>query len=317
MKVVSDLSEAALNGPCVLSIGNFDGLHLGHQAILRKVVDRARRLGVRSAVLTFAPHPVRVLAPDVAPTLISTLPQKIRLLEGAGIDLLFIAKFDMNFAAMSPDEFVQRYLVEGLRAKAVCVGSNFTFGNRQAGTIETLKKWRHEFDLIDVPSVFVRETVVSSTVVRKLVGDGKVSRACRLLGRWFELEGPIVSGAGRGRKVTVPTLNLQPENELIPDQGVYITRAAMDGGEFFDSLTNIGTRPTFGGGEQTVETFVLRAPVPPETATSRLQFIRRLRDERQFDTPQQLREQIARDVNTANKFFRRMQAVTDARIHSN
>src|SRR6185295_17992485 len=156
MKVVSDLSDAALNEPSVISIGNFDGLHLGHQAILRKVVERARRLRVRPAVLTFAPHPVRVLAPDVAPKLISTLPQKIRLLEEAGIELLFIAKFDMSFAALTPEAFVRSYLVDGLRAKALCVGSNFTFGHRQAGTIETLKRWRDEFEVMEIPAVSTR-----------------------------------------------------------------------------------------------------------------------------------------------------------------
>jgi riboflavin kinase/FMN adenylyltransferase len=317
MKVVSDLSDAALKQPCVLSIGNFDGLHLGHQAILKKVVDRARSLRIRPAVLTFAPHPVRVLAPDVAPRLISTLPQKMRLLEGAGIELLFIARFDMAFAALSPDAFVQQYLVEGLRAKALCVGSNFTFGHRQAGTMATLREWRDEFELLEVSSVFTRSTLVSSTGIRKLIADGKVSRACRLLGRWFEIEGRIVSGEGRGRNVTVPTLNLEPENELLPRQGVYITRVAMNSGSVVDSLTNVGTRPTFGAGAQTIETFVLHNPVPDNVTNARLQFLHRIRDEKQFDSPALLREQIGRDVRTATKFFRRLQAGSNARIHSN
>jgi riboflavin kinase/FMN adenylyltransferase len=332
MKVVSDLSDAALNEPSVLSIGNFDGLHLGHQAILRKVVERARRLQVRPAVLTFSPHPVRVLAPDVAPKLISTLPQKIRLLEGAGIELLFIAKFDMPFAAVTPEDFIRNYLVDGLRAKALCVGSNFTFGHRQAGTIETLKQWRHEFEVIEVASVSTRRVVVSSTQIRRRIQEGKVSQACRLLGRWFEIEGRIVAGAGRGRNVTVPTLNLEPENELVPCQGVYITRTEMDHGPWVDSITNVGTRPTFGGGFQTIETFVLKASVPGEPSTARLQFIRRVRDERQFDSPELLREQIGRDVQAATKFFRRLhlrderseckpgtaqQSNNDARIHTN
>lgn len=317
MKVVSDLSDAALNEPSVISIGNFDGLHLGHQSILRKVVERARGLRVRPAVLTFAPHPVRVLAPDVAPRLISTLPQKIRLLESAGIELLFIAKFDMSFAARTPEAFIQSYVVDGLRAKALCVGSNFTFGHRQAGTIETLKQWHHEFEVIEVPSVSTRGIVVSSTQIRQRIQEGKVSQACRLLGRWFELEGRIVPGAGRGRSVTVPTLNLAPENELVPHQGVYITRTEMDRGPWTDSITNVGTRPTFGGGAQTIETFVLQGSVPSETATSRLQFLRRLRDERQFDSPELLREQIGRDVQSALKFFRRLRLTNDATIHTN
>ena len=306
MKVVSDLSDEALHEASVISIGNFDGLHLGHQAILRQVVERARRLRVVPAVLTFEPHPIRVLAPDAAPRLISTLPQKICLLEEAGIELLFIARFDMAFAAVTPGDFIRKYLVGGLHAKALCVGSNFTFGHRQAGTIETLKQWRHEFEVIEVPSVSTRGCIVSSTQIRQRIQDGRVSQACRLLGRWFEIEGRIVAGAGRGRIATVPTLNLEPDNELLPNQGVYITRTGMDGGPWVDSITNIGTRPTFGGGAQTIETFVLQGSVPGQTATSRLQFLRRLRDERQFDSPPLLREQIGRDVQAAMKFFRRL-----------
>jgi riboflavin kinase/FMN adenylyltransferase len=317
MKVVSDLSDAALNESCVLSIGNFDGLHLGHQSILRRVVERARQLRVRPAVLTFAPHPVSVLAPNVAPKLISTLPQKVRLLESTGIELLFVARFDMAFAALTPDTFIEKYLVNGLRAKALCVGANFTFGHKQGGSIATLKKHHHNFELMEAPAVAVRGTVVSSTAIRQRVQDGNVSQACRLLGRWFELEGRIVSGAGRGRNVTVPTLNLEAENELIPKQGVYVTRTEIEAGNYVDSITNIGTRPTFGGGAQTIETFVLRGQVPSDVATSRLQFIRRVRDERQFDSPELLKEQIGRDVKSATTFFRRLQASSDARIHSN
>jgi riboflavin kinase/FMN adenylyltransferase len=317
MKVVSGLPDAAASGPSVLSIGNFDGLHLGHWAILRAVVERARELRTRPAVLTFDPHPVRMLAPDHAPKLISTLPQKLRLIESAGIELVLVVKFDLDFAALSPDSFIQQYLVDGLKAKALCVGGNFTFGHRQAGTIETLRRWRHEFELIEIPPVITRGTIVSSTHVRRYVQEGSVSRACRLLGRWFEIEGRIVGGAGRGRSVTVPTLNLEQENELVPRQGVYITRMAMDSGDFVDSITNIGVRPTFEENSQTIETFVLHARVPAETKRARLQFLRRLRDERRFDSPELLREQIGRDVEAAKRFFRMLQATANGRIHSN
>ena len=317
MKVVSGLSDAAANGPCVLTIGNFDGLHLGHQAILKAVVDRARELRIVPAVLTFDPHPVRILAPAHAPRLISTLEQKLRLIEGTGIELAFIVKFDKEFAALSPEAFIRQYLVEGLRAKALCVGKNFTFGRRQTGTLETLRQWRHEFDVVEVPPVVARGSAVSSTLVRRRVQEGRVSGACRLLGRWFEIEGAIVSGAGRGRAVTVPTLNLEPDNELVPRLGVYITRAALDGGGFVDSVTNIGVRPTFGGDSQAIETFVLHTPVPASISRARLQFLRRIRDERRFDSPELLREQIGRDVRTATRFFRMLQIPGNAPIHSN
>jgi len=321
MKVLSDLSDAATGVPCVLTIGNFDGLHLGHQAILGTVVKRARELRMRPAVLTFDPHPMRVLAPGQAPKLISTLPQKLELLSKLGIELVFTAKFDADFAALSPEAFIRKYLIDGLRTKVLCVGGNFTFGHRQAGTIQTLHQWRDEFELLEVPPVTTRGVIVSSTHVRRRVQEGRVSGACRLLGRWFEIEGRIVPGAGRGRNVTVPTLNLEPDNELIPRQGVYITRTSMnsgvDSGDFVDSITNIGTRPTFEGNSQTIETFVLHATVPAGTRTARIRFLKRVRDERRFDSPELLREQIGRDVQVAAKFFRRLQAGTHARIHSN
>ena len=317
MKLVSHLSDAAPHSPCVLAIGNFDGLHLGHQRILRTVAERARKLRICPAVLTFDPHPMRVLAPSQAPKLISTLEQKMRLIESMGIELVLITRFDHEFAALTPEAFIQKYLVEGLRTRLLCVGSNFIFGHRQTGTLETLQRWRHEFELEEILPVTSRGVVVSSTHVRQRINEGRVSRACRMLGRWFEIEGAIAAGEGRGRNVTVPTLNLEPDNELIPSAGVYITRTAMDSGAFVDSITNIGTRPTFNGTSQTIETFVLNAPVPPAVTRMRLQFLKRVRDERRFDSPELLRAQIGRDVEAAKRFFGMLQAGADATIHSN
>src|SRR5262252_8298310 len=246
MKVVTSLSDADVSQqPSVVSIGNFDGLHLGHREILETVVRRARTLGLQSVAMTFSPHPIRFLAPDRAPRMISTLDQKIALIESTGIDVLFIANFDRPFSRLSPEEFIQHYLIEGLRAHSVCVGGNFNFGFQQRGTIETLRQFNSNFEIIEVPPVRVRGAVVSSTLARRLVSAGNVSRAGRLLGRWVEIQGKIVSGAGRGRTMKIPTLNLEPENELIPNGGVYITRIALKGGSFRDAVTNIGTRPTF------------------------------------------------------------------------
>jgi riboflavin kinase/FMN adenylyltransferase len=287
-----------------VSIGNFDGLHLGHRRILETVVRRARTLGLQSVAMTFSPHPIRFLAPDRAPRMISTLDQKIELIESTGIDVLYIANFDRPFSRLSPEEFVQHYLIEGLRAHSVCVGGNFNFGYQQRGTIDTLRQFNSNFEIIEVPPVRVRGAVVSSTHTRRLVSAGNVSRACRLLGRWVEIQGKIVTGAGRGRTMKIPTLNLEPENELIPNGGVYITRIAIDGGSFRDAVTNIGTRPTFNETSQTVETFVLNVPVPDEVSEARLAFLYRLRDEKKFDSPEELRAQIAVDVRRAQQFFR-------------
>src|SRR5262245_42299781 len=214
MKVVTSLAEADVSHPSVVSIGNFDGLHLGHREILKSVVTRARELGLRSVVMTFSPHPIRFLAPDRAPRLISTLDQKIKLIAECGIDVLFIVRFDEAFARLLPEEFIQRYLIDGLRVRSVCVGGNFNFGYQQRGKILTLRQFTSNFEIIEVPPVRVRGVIVSSSFIRRLIADGNVSRACRMLGRWFEIEGRIVPGAQRGRTMQVPTLNLQTENEL-------------------------------------------------------------------------------------------------------
>lgn len=304
MKVVSSLSDVNLNQPSVVSIGNFDGLHLGHQAAIRNVIEKARDLKVRPAAMTFAPHPVRFLAPARPLRLISTLPQKLRLMESAGIELVFLATFDHAFSQLPPEKFIQQYLVGALRARAVCVGTNFNFGYRGAGTAETLLRWTDKFEVIIVPPVSVRGTRVSSSHIRELVAAGKVSKACRMMERWFEIEGRIVSGAGRGRSVTVPTLNLLPENELIPEMGVYVSRMSIDRGSFLDSITNVGVRPTFGENELTIETFVLNGAIPPQAISARLQFIKRLRSERCFESAEALRAQIDLDIQRARRFFR-------------
>src|SRR6266446_1970322 len=230
MKVATSLGDADVSHPSVVSIGNFDGLHLGHKEILRTVAKRSRELGLRPVAMTFSPHPIRVLAPHRPLCLISTADQKIRLIENAGIDLLFIAHFDTAFSRLSPEDFVEKYLIQRLKARSVCVGGNFNFGYRGSGTIETLRRFHQQFDIIEVPPVRVRGMLASSSAVRQLVADGAVSRACRLLGRWIEIEGKLVSGAGRGRTTQVPTVNLQSDNELIPEIGVYVSRISLDGG---------------------------------------------------------------------------------------
>jgi len=303
VKVISSLSDAALPESSVVSIGNFDGLHLGHRQILRTVTEQARQRGIASAAMTFDPHPVRFLAPNRAPKLISTIEQKKRLIESVGIDVLFLVHFDEAFSRLSPTDFIQQYLIKGLKARVVCVGNNFNFGYRQEGTPQTLRQFR-DFEVVEVPPVIVRSSLASSSRVRNLIATGLVSNACRLLGRWVELEGNLVGGAGRGRSVTVPTLNLNSSNELLPGTGVYVTRISLDGRAFMNSVTNIGVRPTFGENELTVETFVMDDSVPEDASSARVDFLYRLRDEMKFDSPESLRKQISTDVRRARQFFR-------------
>ena len=304
MNVATSLADADGLHSSVVSIGNFDGLHLGHRRILKTVIERAQVLGVQSVAMTFWPHPIHFLAPGRAPRLISTLDQKIELMRSTGIDLLFIAQFDQAFSRLSPEHFVREYLVDGLKARSVCVGANFNFGYRQRGTVETLRGFQSHFDVIEVPPVRVRGTVVSSSRIRELTATGEVSAACRLLGRWIEIEGKIVSGAGRGRTMQVPTLNLQAENELIPQVGVYVTRVSLDGSAFMNAVTNVGFRPTFNEEGLTIETFVLDSVVPENATKARVAFLYRLRDEKKFGSPDELRKQIGVDVNRTQRFFR-------------
>ncbi len=269
--------------------------------------------------MTFSPHPIRFLAPYKAPLLISTLHQKIRLIESTGIDLLFVMNYDETFSRLSPDAFIDQYLIRGLGARSVCVGSNFNFGYRGSGSVQTLRDLGGAIEVIEVPPVKVRGGIVSSTRVREFIAAGNISRVCRLLGRWPELEGPIVSGAGRGRTVTVPTLNLRADNELLPANGVYITKISLDGGPFLNSVTNVGIRPTFiesTSESTTVETFVLNDPVPESVVSARVRFIKRLRDEQRFESPEALRRQIATDIARTQRFLRRMSSFGHARIRS-
>ena len=201
----------------------------------------------------------------------------------------------------------REYLIDGLKARAVCVGGNFNFGYRQRGTLQTLRQFESDFEVIEVPPVRVRGTIVSSSRIRELTAAGEVSAAGRLLGRWIQIEGEIVSGAGRGRTMQAPTLNLAPQNELIPKVGVYVTRISLDHGPFMDAVTNIGFRPTFGENDLTIETFVLDRPVPEGAGSAQLKFMYRLRDEKKFASPDELRAQIGHDVGRAQKFFRLLQ----------
>jgi riboflavin kinase/FMN adenylyltransferase len=237
-------------------------------------------------------------------------------MEEYGIDLLFAIPFELEFAALRPDEFVRRYLVEALKVRSLCVGANFNFGHRQCGTVETLRQWAREFELVEVAPVLFRDLPASSTRVREFILNGQVSRAARFLGRWFEIEGRIVSGAGRGRKVTVPTLNLSPANELLPKNGVYVSRISLGGGGFLEAVTNIGVRPTFDESGLTIETFVLRSRGEFDSPDASLQFLHRIRNEKRFDSPQDLAAQIQRDVHTASRFFQLMERSGHARAHT-
>ena len=290
----------------VLAIGNFDGIHLGHQAILKDAADRAARTGAVAAALTFEPAPRKVLRPETAPKRLSTNDQRLEWFRVVGVEAAVVMPFTLDLSKLSPQEFVERVLVAQLLVRTVLVGDNFRFGHKQAGDVHMLRELGkpNGFAVVTIPSVHAHGEVVSSTIIRREITDGDVSQAGRLLGRPFVLTGEIVGGTGTGRKFTFPTLNLRPEQELLPAIGVYITRTVLEGEKNSRrSVTNIGMRPTFNGSALTVETHLLDFSGELSANTMELRFWKRLRSERKFSGPEELRAQIAKDIKSARRFF--------------
>jgi phosphoribosyl 1,2-cyclic phosphate phosphodiesterase len=300
----------------VLTIGNFDGIHLGHQRILKFALARARECGAVATALTFEPPPLKVLRPEAAPPRISTNQQRMEWFGLVGMEAAVVLPFTMELSRLSPEDFVEQILVNDLQARAVVVGDNFRFGHRQAGHVKVLRElgMRYGFDVVIHPPVALEGEIASSTLIRKEIAEGDVTHAARLLGRPFVLTGEVVSGTGTGRKFTFPTMNLKPDQELLPGRGVYITRTLLEGEtSSHRSVTNIGMRPTFNGSALSVETHLLDYSGNFTAKRIEVRFWKRLRDEKKFNGPEELRAQIARDIETANKFFTRLRRFRSAR----
>jgi len=309
--VFRSLKEAVGNfGPCALTIGNFDGVHLGHRTLLRQTRQLAHNNGWTSGVLTFDPHPAVIVAPERAPQMICSLQDRLRLLEQAGAERILVLPFTREVSLMEPEEFIETVLVSGLDVRAVVVGQNFHFGRRQAGTPSVLAECgtKYGFDCHFLAPIVYRGEVVSSTAIRGHLSKGNIGQANRLLGRCFSITGEIVSGHGIGSKQTVPTLNLRPGDEIVPAWGVYISETEdLSNGRRWPSITNIGNRPTFGGDELTIETFLLAGldGMAPEYISVSLR--RWVRGERAFSDAPSLRAQILRDVERAKTYWRRVE----------
>ena len=308
--------ETAKGGSTV-AIGNFDGIHLGHQTILRAAVTRGHELRAVPTVLTFDPPPQKVLRPESAPPRISTIEQRVACFDFLGLAAAVVLPFTHDLAKLSPQEFVEQILVRDLRVRAVFVGENFRFGHKQSGDAAVLQKLGAErgFDVAVIPHVRHRGEVVSSTVIRREIAAGDVAHAARLLGRAFVLTGKVVPGTGTGRRFTFPTLNLAAEQELLPARGVYVTRTLIAGeSRTRRSVTNIGVRPTFNGSSVTVETHVLENIGEDAPERIEVHFWNRLREEKKFSGPDELRTQIARDIDTANRFFDLLRSIRSSRV---
>jgi riboflavin kinase / FMN adenylyltransferase len=292
----------------VLALGNFDGLHRGHIKIIERVRRVAAERGGTALVLTFDPHPPRVVRPDKAPPLLMTLDQKLDALERAGIQGVAVVTFTHQLSRWEPETFVKKVLVDWLHVAEVWVGADFLFGRDRTGNFTLLRALgaRAGFRAEKIDPVRYKEFVVSSTRIRRLVAEGRVDEASALLGHHFYLDGAVVRGAGRGRELGIPTANLATENELIPPHGVYATTASV-GGVVYPSVTNIGLRPTFEtSARATIETHILGLNTDLYGQRVRLGFVQRLRDERRFADVDALKAQIEADVRRAGRLFDRL-----------
>lgn len=308
MKIYHSLQEASgVVGPAIVSVGNFDGVHRAHQQVLKQLLQRARALKAVAVAVTFDPHPVRILRPDVAPKLITPLDRKLQLLKAAGLDATVVIPFTRDFSVIGPEAFARQVLCDSLSAIEVHEGANFHFGHKAEGNVQQLAEFGRQmgFEVKIYPEIKIAGEVVSSSNIRELVRSAKIQRTRHLLGRAFSIKANPGRGRGYGHKYTVPTINLARYEELVPADGVYITRTRVST-ETFDSVTNIGNRPTFGADSFAIESHLLNFhPIALDGDTEvELCFLKRLRGEIKFPSVEALRAQIAKDVHRARRYFR-------------
>jgi len=307
----SEAEWAALFGepsePTIVTVGNFDGVHLGHQRILATIHELARQADRKSVVLTFFPHPARVLRPSEAPPLLMTLDQRLDAIRQLGIDAALVLPFDMQLAAVAPENFARRFLVDTLHARTVLVGGDFRFGHQQTGDVRMLAQLgqRWNFDVKTLPPVIKDGIVVSSTAIRGALREGRVEDARNLLGRPYTLAGEIRTGTGQGRKLIVPTLNLSTQQEMLPKNGVYATEVTV-AGKTYRAATNVGFRPTFDGAHTTIESHLFDFDENLTSGKMEVHFWARLRDEQKFSGPDALRSQVLKDIDEARRYFAAM-----------
>jgi riboflavin kinase/FMN adenylyltransferase len=292
----------------VLALGNFDGVHRGHRKILDRVHRVASEHGATPVVMTFDPHPPRIVRPDKAPPLLMTKAQKLEALADAGLHGVAIVRFTPELSRWDPEMFVRTVLVEWLHVSEVWVGANFLFGHDRAGNFSMLRTLgaRYGFKAEKIDPVRYKDFVVSSTRIRRLVGEGRVDEAGALLGHQYYIDGTVMHGDHRGRTIGFPTANLCPENELLPPHGVYATTTRI-AGIVHASVTNVGTRPTVDdSGRTVVETHIFNTDRDLYGASIRVGFVQRLRDERAFESLELLTAQIAADCRRARMLFDRL-----------
>jgi riboflavin kinase/FMN adenylyltransferase len=307
MKIFHGTESASILRPTVLTLGVFDGLHLGHQRIMERVVERARAARAAATAITFDPHPRAVLHPASAPPLLQTLDQRLANLEVLGIDQAIVIRFDPEFSRQSAEKFIIEVIHDRLHATEVYLGKGFAFGRDRGGNIELLRRMSAELGFLadEVEEVQIRGHRVSSSAIRRLLSEGRVNLARRMLGRPYGVEGVVVRGDRRGHTIGFPTANLQPHNRVIPKFGVYATATLIDG-TWRRSITNIGVRPTFeAASASSIESYIFDFDGDLYGDVLRVRFLHRIRDEKKFSSVDELRAQIERDTRRALNYFSR------------
>ena len=316
MRVTRGIPAAAVH-PTALTIGNFDGVHLGHQAMLAELTRAAARLGAPACVLTFEPHPREFFAPDKAPTRLTSLREKLELLAGSGVDRVHVCRFNYGFAQTAAEEFIERIIARGLAACWVLVGDDFRFGARRAGDFVMLKQAapRSGFEVAALASVTLDGERVSSTAVRKALAGGDLGRAERLLGRAYSISGRVTRGDGLGRKLGFPTANVQMKHNRPPLTGIFAVRLHGAAREPLRGVASLGVRPTVKqGGAPVLEVHVLDFDGDLYRRHVRVEFLHKFRDEEKYADLATLTRQIARDAENARVFFDRQVAKTPRRV---
>jgi riboflavin kinase/FMN adenylyltransferase len=288
----------------VVTLGNFDGIHLGHQALIGGTVAEAKRLGIPSVVLTFEPHPLKVLAPDRAPKMLLTHKEKMQLLQDLGVDVVVVQHFNLAFAKLSAEDFVRGLLVGRLRPKKVWVGRDLRFGQGRSGSVDDLGRWGADmgFQVSVVEPILVDGVRVSSSHIRQLIGNGSVDQVRPLLGRYHFISGRVTTGHRRGRDLGFPTANIATHTEMLPLDGIYATLFHL-GERNLVSVSSVGLNPTFGEGPRSVESFILNFTDDIYGEAVRLSFVMRIREEKKFASVEDLITQIRSDVKSAEAIF--------------
>ncbi len=289
----------------VLTLGNFDGVHVGHQAIFRNVTLRSKEIDGTSVVFTFEPHPLKIIAPDRCPPLLTSFHKKMELIQEAGIDMVICADFNRRFADQHPRDFAKNILYKKVRAKEIFVGYDYTFGRGREGTIAYLKKMGNEFgfkvNVVDPVKIDVN--LVSSSLIRELIEDGKIEQASLFLGRTYSIKGKVIDGHKKGTVIGYPTANIDVHHELIPHTGVYGVRVVNEG-IYYDGIANVGFNPTFNRDSLSVEVHIFDFNKDIYGKEIEIAFIGRIREEIAFKSAQELVEQIGQDVKRAKDILR-------------